>query len=233
MLYPKPSWVSGNAQCAATSSMRCSNEGLVRSSSAAQIALLALRCPPPVSEIRKSARFAIISPLGAHRYPFRSPTSRRRVADAAASRGEKADERSSRSIVEAKDVAELDLGVSVVAVMILGKHDLQGAEDRLDPARALPAELGGVAPPDVQLAEEEAEEGPFPREPGGERCDDEVGDRPEKAVEQNRRVTREDGVIPIGTTAIVVGAQMQREPKVLRNVIEEGRAEITDNEDDE
>ena len=113
--------------------------------------------------------------------------------------------------------------------MILGKHDLQGAEDRLGPARALPAELGGVAPPDVQLAEE----GPFPREPGGERCDDEVGDRPEKAVEQNRRVTREDGVIPIGTTAIVVGAQMQREPKVLRNVIEEGRAEITDNEDDE
>ena len=40
-------------------------------------------------------------------------------------------------------------------------------------------------------------------------------------------------MIPIGTTTVVMGAQVQREPKMLRNVIEEGRTEIADNEDDQ
>jgi hypothetical protein len=61
-------------------------------------------------------------------------------------------ERSSRRIVEAEDIAELDIGVSVMAVMVLGQHDGERAEEVTQPNRGPPSEVGGMAPPDVELA---------------------------------------------------------------------------------
>lgn len=90
-----------------------------------------------------------------------------------------------------------------------------------------------MAPPDVELPQEEPQKRSLPGEAGGRQRDNEVRERAEEAVEKDRRVSREDGVIPIGTTAIVMGAQVQREPKMLRNVIEKRRAEIPDDEDDQ
>jgi len=116
--------------------------------------------------------------------------------------------------------------------MILGQHDLEGAEERLYPAGGSPAELGGMAPPNVELPEEEAQGRSLPGEAGGSQRHDRVGERSQDAVEEDRRIAREDGVIPIGTTTVVMGAKVQREPEMLRHVVKEGRAEIPDNEDD-
>lgn len=50
-------------------------------------------------------------------------------AHAATRWGEPRHERTSRSIVKPKDVSELDVGVSVVAVVVLGQDDPGGAKD--------------------------------------------------------------------------------------------------------
>jgi hypothetical protein len=60
-------------------------------------------------------------------------------------------ERPSRRIVETEDVAELDIGISVVAIVVLGQHDTDRTEEVMEPNRRAPSQLAGVPPPYVKL----------------------------------------------------------------------------------
>jgi hypothetical protein len=61
-------------------------------------------------------------------------------------------ERPSRRIVETEDIAELAIGISVVAIVVLGQHDGDRTKELTEPNRRSPSQLAGVAPPYVKLA---------------------------------------------------------------------------------
>ena len=136
-------------------------------------------------------------------------------------------------IVDAKDVAELDFGIEVMAVVVFGEDESNGVERGDEPGRALPADFARVTPPQLQLSEREAGERAADRERTARSRDREVGERTEKAVEQDRRIARDDGMIPIRAPAVVVGAKVQLAPDVLWDVIQERRREIAGDEDHE
>jgi hypothetical protein len=142
-------------------------------------------------------------------------------------------ERSSRRIEEAKNIAKLDFGVSVVAIVVLGEHDRQRLEQSSQPPWGTPPELAGVAPPDVKLAQGKSRDGARPGDPCEQGGNDEIGDGAEEAVEQHGGIGREDRVVEIRALAIVMRSQVQREPKMLRDVIEERRPEVSGNERDD
>ena len=131
--------------------------GFFVSSRAAAIALAALRWPPPVSEINRRARLVIrLSRLGSGRHPpRRTPAG---IARSPARRSELTQERSSRRIVEAEDIAKLDFGVSVVAIVVLGEHDRQRAEQASQPCRGSPAQARSCG-----ATRREAARAPVPR----------------------------------------------------------------------
>ena len=80
-----------------------------------------------------------VSRSGSGRHPSRaSPAG---IARSSARWTKPSQQRSSRRIVEAKNVAELDIRVSVMAVVVLGKHDSEGAQDRSQRAGRAPAEI--------------------------------------------------------------------------------------------
>ncbi len=58
----------------------------------------------------------------------------------------------------------------------------------------------------------------------------EVRNRTEQTIEQNGGIGREHGVVEVRPPAIVMRPQVQREPKMLRNVIEERRGKVAGNE---
>jgi hypothetical protein len=90
-----------------------------------------------------------------------------------------------------------------------------------------------MAPPDVQLAYGQGGEHARPGNSPQQRGNREVGHRAEEAVQQYRRIGRKHRVIEIRAAPVVMGAQMQREPKMLRNVIKERRCKITGDERDD
>jgi hypothetical protein len=94
-------------------------------------------------------------------------------------------------------------------------------EETTEPLRRLPSELAAVAPPHVQLTDSEPDQGTRPRKMAEDCCNDEVRHGAEKTVEEHFGTSREHGVIEVRAPAIVVRPQVQREPKMLRNVIEE------------
>src|SRR5215469_4108662 len=103
--------------------MRCSKaNGSLISSKAAVIAFDALRWPPPVSEIKKSARLVnycsskATSPNGSQLGPSRGTlrSTKGRIPYAPAGRGKSGNKGPGRSVVKTEDVAKLDIGVSVV-----------------------------------------------------------------------------------------------------------------------
>lgn len=106
-------------------------------------------------------------------------------------------------------------------VVVLGKHQSKRSSDGANPRRRAPAELCRVPPPNVNLAEREACDCTGQRKPRRYRSDGEVRDGAEKSVEQYRRIEREHGVIEIRPPIVVMRTQVQFEPKMLRNVIEE------------
>ncbi len=112
------------------------------------------RRPCPKSTEAPVWSFAL--PLGSGRRPPRSAPAG--IARPSARRAESGQQRPSRGIVEAKNIAKLDFGVSVMAVVVLGKHDRQRPKGPPKPGRRAPSELGRVAPPDVELPEREAGE---------------------------------------------------------------------------
>ncbi len=59
------------------------------------------------------------------------------------------------------------------------------------------------------------------------------GTAPSKPSSKTCGIAREDRVVPVGTAAVVVRAQVQLAPHVLRYVVEERRTEISDDQDDE
>lgn len=130
-------------------------------------------------------------------------------------------ERSSRRVVEAEDIAKLDFGVSVVAIVVLGEHHGEGPEEGAEPSGRPPSDLAGVAPPDVKLTEREPRHGSGPREAPEEPGNDEIGHGAEEAVEQHRGIGREHRVVEVGAPLVVMRSQVQREPKMLWDVIEE------------
>jgi hypothetical protein len=83
-----------------------------------------------------------------------------------------------------------------------------------------------MAPPHVDLSEQEAYDGAFPRDKRAKYGDDDVRYRSENAVEQYGRILRYDRVVPVRTPPVVVRAKVQRKPKMLRNVVKERRREI-------
>src|SRR6202035_1507681 len=119
------------------------------------------------SEIRKRTRL-VIPPL-AGLLDHLAPLHRCRSLSAAGDRGTaqcggstlgievpaERDGRARRDVVEAEDVAELDLGIPVMTVMVLGEDDLEDAREAQAPSGRAPAQLGRVAPPDVELSEQE------------------------------------------------------------------------------
>jgi len=110
-----------------------------------------------------------------------------------------------------------------MSVMVLGQHDRQPACDTDGPGRRSPPEVRGMSPPYVQLAQQQAENRSGGREWPAHHGEGEIRKRPKQSVKQHGGVARDHRVVPIGTTAIVMRSQMQLEPDVLRNVVEEGR----------
>ena len=79
---------------------------------------------------QESARLVIRSPV--RLWPVPSSSARRpRIPRSPARRSEPGQECPSRGVVEAENVAKLDIGVSVMAVVVLGEHDAEGAQDAL------------------------------------------------------------------------------------------------------
>src|SRR5208283_3434022 len=78
--------------------------------------------------------------------------------DAATSRGDRAQprDRAARGdVVDVENVAELDLRVLVMAVVVFGEDEVDRAGQAHDPGRTHPTQFTRVAPPHVQLAERE------------------------------------------------------------------------------
>jgi hypothetical protein len=141
--------------------------------------------------------------------------------------------RSSRRIVEAEDIAKLDIGISVVAVVVLGKHDSQRMKHTAQPFWRFPPELARMSPPYVQLTHSESDYGTRPGNMPDQCSDDEIWYGTEQTVEEHRGIGREHGVVEVRAPAIVMRPQVQRKPKMLRNVIEERRGKVAGNERDD
>lgn len=144
--------------------------------------------------------------------------------------GKPPQERSSRRVVEAENVAKLDIGISVMAIVVLGQHHGQGTERPAEPRGRPPAELGRVAPPDVQLSQPQAGQRARPTDVPEKRRDAQIRQRSQKTIEQHRGAARYDRVIEIRTPPVVMRSQMQSEPKMLRDVIEERRGKVAGDE---
>ena len=138
-----------------------------------------------------------------------------------------------RRVIETENIAELDIRISVMAVMVLGEHDLQRASDRDKPSRRFPTEVGRVPPPDVQLTQRQAQDGAHDRNFPAERGDRDVRDRAEHAVQNYGGVAGNHGMVPIGTLAVVMRTQMELEPDMLRDVVKERRGKIAHDKHDE
>jgi len=122
----------------------------------------------------------------------------------------------------------------VVPIVVLGQDHGQRPEEPPKPNRGLPTQLARVTPPNVQLTESEARQRTRPGESREQRGDREIRHGPQNAVEQDGGVLREHGVVEVGSPAIVVRSQVERKPKMLRNVIEKRRRKISgDQRDDE
>ena len=81
-------------------------------------------------------------------------------------------ERARRSIVEAKEVAEFDIGIAMMSVVIFGQNDLQRTSHAHELRRTHPTDLRRMAPPHVKLPEHETEYG--------------TGDRPRSERKERR-----------------------------------------------
>ncbi len=90
--------------------------------------------------------------------------------------------------------------------MVLGKDDSQGAQEGAGPGWGPPAQLRRMAPPDVELAQGEAGNRAGPGEAPKETCDDDVWNGAQKAIEQDRRIGRQHGVIEVRAPAVVMRA---------------------------
>jgi hypothetical protein len=108
---------------------------------------------------------------------------------------ESGQDRSSRRIIEAKDIAKLDIGVSVMTIVVLGEYDSERTQEAAKPLWRLPADFCGMAPPDVQLTQDESGQCPWPGQTPKARRDDEIGHCAQKTVEQHRRIARNDRVV--------------------------------------
>jgi hypothetical protein len=95
-----------------------------------------------------------------------------------------------------------------MAVVVLGQHHGERTEEVTQPNRGWPSELAGVAPPHVKLTYRETGQSARPRKVPDACGNGEVRNRPEKTVEQHRRVGREYCVIEVRTFAVMMGAQM-------------------------
>jgi hypothetical protein len=62
-----------------------------------------------------------------------------------------------------------------MAVVVLGKHDAEGSQHGLKRRRRSPAEIRGVAPPDVQLPEREPGQRTRPADAREHPGDDQIG----------------------------------------------------------
>ena len=121
-----------------------------------------------------------------------------------------------------------------MTIVVLGQHDRQRPEHLSCPVRRPPTELGGVAPPYVELSERETRHRTRPREAGDQRSHDQIRNGAEESIEKHGGARREHGVVEVRSPPIVMRSQMKREPEMLRNVIEERRREISrDERDDE
>ena len=129
------------------------------------MAFAALRWPPPVSEISSRTRlvavprsYSLRTLRRAHHAQCANAFEPLQCGTPAPLHGATVGEqRSCRRIVETKDIAELDVRVAMVPVMVFRQDDLQGAKRFDDERRAHPTEIGRVAPPYVQLSEHESE----------------------------------------------------------------------------
>ena len=117
-----------------------------------------------------------------------------------------------------------------MAIVVLGEDDGQWPKGAPKPARRAPSELRGMAPPDVDLPERESPENPYPRDAPEQCADDQIWDGTEETVEQDGRLGRKYRVIEVRTAPVVMRAQVQPEPEMLRNVIEERRCKVAGDE---
>ena len=120
-----------------------------------------------------------------------------------------------------------------MAVVVLGKHDPQWTQETAEPSRRLPSKLAGMTPPHVQLTQSQSDNGTRPGNTPDERGDDQIRYGAEKTVEEHRGIGREHGMLEVRAPAIVMRSQVQSEPKMLRNVIEERRGKVSGNERDD
>ena len=86
------------------------------------------------------------------------------------------DHRPSRRIVKTKKIAEFDLGIEVMPVVVFGEDDPEDPRRPDDRRRRRPAELARVPPPYVELAEGEPRDRSGGRKLPSGRCDQEVRD---------------------------------------------------------
>ena len=114
--------------------------------------------------------------------------------------------------------------------MVLGEHHGERPQEASKPSWCPPTKVGRVAPPDVDLSQHEAGNSAWPRDVPNQRRDDEIGHGAKEAIEQDGRIRREHGVIEERAAPVVVRPQMQREPEMLRHVVEERRREVAGNE---
>lgn len=111
-------------------------------------------------------------------------------------------------------------------VVVLGQDDGQGAQDPLEPYRGLPSQVRRMPPPNVKLTEEQSQHRSGPRNAPQQHRNHDVRNGTQKTVEQHGGLGRDDGMVPIGAPPVVVRAKVKRKPDVLRNVIEERRRKI-------
>jgi hypothetical protein len=117
-----------------------------------------------------------------------------------------------------------------MAIVVLGQHDCQRAQDGSQPRRGSPPQIGGVPPPYVELTGREAGQDAGPGEAPEQRSNDEIRDCTEETVEEYGGIARQHGMIEVGASAVVVGAQVKPEPEMLRNMIEKGRGKVPGDE---
>lgn len=114
-----------------------------------------------------------------------------------------------------------------MAIVVLGQHQGERPQEPFQPGRGLPAQLTRVPPPDVQLAEGETGQCAGPGDSTEQRGDGEVRQGAQESVEQDGGIRREHRVVEVRSAAIVMGSQVEREPEMLRNVIEKRRRKIS------
>ncbi len=132
------------------------------------------------------------------------------------------EQRACRRVVKAKDIAKLDPGITVMLVVIFRQNDVERAQHRGYGRRGFPSDLARMAPPDVHLPDRQPSERPLPGETRRHGRDRHIRYGPEKAVQEHPWVEAEDRVVKVGAAPVVVRAQVEREPCVLGDVVEEG-----------